>query len=68
MYKEGKIMNNKFVTIKTIDADSMVLTQYHGKKKIDRALMSDMKNCTHEDLLATIEQFRLHGLNDEKTD
>lgn len=34
-------MNNKFVTIKTLDANSMVLTQYHGREKVDWALMSD---------------------------
>lgn len=57
-------MNTRLVTIQRIDEDSMMLTLYYGKKKADQAIMSGLKEATRDDLLATIEQFRLYGVGD----
>lgn len=59
-------MNTRLVTIQRIDEDSMKLTLYYGNKKADQAIMQGVKECSREDLLATIEQFRLYGVGDDK--
>lgn len=58
--------NTRLVVIRPIDKDSMMLSLYYGNRKADQAVMSGLKEASHEDLLATIEQFRLYGAGDDK--
>lgn len=58
--------NTRLVVIQPMDEDSMMLTLYYGNRKADRAVMSGLKAASRDDLLATIEQFRLYGAGDDK--
>ena len=57
-------MNTRLVKIQTLSSKEIHLSLYYGNKFVEKAKITSCDELTNEEILDTIEEFRLYGIGD----